>query len=69
MPRAHALPVELTAQEHFTGTQVSYYLICKTKLWLFAHHITMESGSDLVAMGALHPRDFLCPGEKRPHHR
>jgi CRISPR-associated exonuclease Cas4 len=43
--------VEISAQEFFTGTQVNYFLICKTKLWLFTHRITMESGSDLVAMG------------------
>lgn len=35
----------------FTGTQISYSLICSTKLWLFSHNITMESSSDLVGMG------------------
>jgi CRISPR-associated exonuclease Cas4 len=35
----------------FTGTQVNYSLICLTKLWLFSHNVTMESSSDLVAMG------------------
>jgi CRISPR-associated exonuclease Cas4 len=35
----------------FTGTQVNYYFICITKLWLFSHRITMEQNSDLVAMG------------------
>ena len=35
----------------FTGTQVNYYFICITKLWLFSHRITMEQTSDLVAMG------------------
>jgi len=50
-PRAHALPVELSAPDLFTGTQVNYYFICKTKLWLFSHRITMEQSSDLVGMG------------------
>ena len=43
--------MDISSQGLFTGTQVNYYIICTTKLWLFAHHITMESGSDLVAMG------------------
>ena len=34
-----------------TGTQINYYFICKTKLWLFSHHIQMEKESDDVAMG------------------
>jgi CRISPR-associated exonuclease Cas4 len=36
-----------------TGVQVSYYFICKTKLWLFSHLATMEHSSDTVAMGKL----------------
>lgn len=35
------------------GTQIHYYFICKTKLWLFSHHIQMEQESDLVALGKL----------------
>lgn len=35
----------------FTGTQISYYFICPTKLWLFSHFITMEQESDVVALG------------------
>ncbi|HNX17323.1 MAG TPA: CRISPR-associated protein Cas4 [Methanoregula sp.] len=48
---ADALLVDISSQGLFTGTQVNYYVICPTKLWLFTHRITMESGSDLVAMG------------------
>jgi len=33
------------------GTQINYYFICPTKLWLFSHHIKMEQESDLVSMG------------------
>lgn len=47
----HALAVELSPIDLFTGTQVNYYFICKTKLWLFSHQITMEQSSDLVGMG------------------
>ncbi len=36
-----------------TGTQVNYYFICKTKLWLFSRSITMEQESDLVRLGKL----------------
>ena len=35
------------------GTQINYYFICKTKLWLFSHFIHMESTSDLVSLGKL----------------
>ncbi|MEM0466085.1 MAG: CRISPR-associated protein Cas4 [Candidatus Thermoplasmatota archaeon] len=34
-----------------TGTQINYYFICTTKLWLFSHHIQMEKESDEVSMG------------------
>lgn len=35
------------------GTQINYYFICKTKLWLFSHHIQMEQESELVSLGKL----------------
>lgn len=38
---------------HITGTKISYFFVCKRKLWLFAHHIEMEHESDLVAQGKL----------------
>lgn len=37
----------------FTGTQLNYYVVCRTKLWLFSHMIRMEQESDAVAMGRL----------------
>lgn len=40
-----------------TGVQVSYYFICKTKLWLFSHLATMEHSSDTVAIGRLIHRE------------
>lgn len=46
-PAAVVLPKELL----FSGTQVNYYLICRTKLWLFSHFVTMERNSDLVSQG------------------
>lgn len=36
-----------------TGTEISYYHICKRKLWLFTHNINMESESDRVFEGRL----------------
>lgn len=38
-------------QDWLTGTHISYYFICKTKLWLFAHNISLESESSLVQVG------------------
>lgn len=34
-----------------SGEQINYYMICKTKLWLFSHNIEMENSSDLVLLG------------------
>lgn len=45
------MPLEKEA--FFTGTQVNYYVICPTKLWLFSHFLRMEKNSDLVAQGKL----------------
>lgn len=38
---------------HTTGTHISYLHLCHRKLWLFAHGIRMEQGSELVAEGKL----------------
>lgn len=41
------------------GTQINYYFICKTKLWLFSHNIQMEQESDDVALGKqLHEKSY-----------
>lgn len=34
-----------------TGTEVHYYVVCPTKLWLFSHNIRMEQESEDVGMG------------------
>lgn len=39
------------------GTQINYYFICKTKLWLFSHHIQMEQESELVSLGKMLHQD------------
>jgi len=36
-----------------TGTHFNYFLVCKRKLWLFAHGIQMEQTSDTVYDGKL----------------
>lgn len=36
---------------HITGVMVSYYFICRTKLWLYAHNITLERDYDAVRQG------------------
>lgn len=49
----------------FTGTQVNYYFVCKRKLWLFSHDITMEHESDLVHLGKLtHKRHYKRESEE-----
>lgn len=34
-----------------TGTHISYYFLCRRKLWLFANNVQMEHNSDAVAVG------------------
>ncbi len=34
-----------------TGTEINYYYICKRKLWLFSHDISMEQNSIRVEIG------------------
>jgi len=41
------------SQQSITGVMMNYYLVCHTKLWLFAHDIQMEQESDVVALGKL----------------
>jgi len=43
----------LSQKAILTGTQVNYYVICPTKLWLFSHFATMEQTSNLVILGRL----------------
>jgi CRISPR-associated exonuclease Cas4 len=38
-------------EKTITGTQINYYFICHTKLWLFSHHIHMEQEHDNVKLG------------------
>lgn len=41
------------------GTQINYYFICKTKLWLFSHNIQLERESEDVKLGKiLHEDSF-----------
>jgi len=42
---------KLPSEAYLTGTQINYYLICPTKLWLFTHQITMEDESEKVQIG------------------
>lgn len=44
---------------NINGTQINYYFICKTKLWLFSYNIQMEQESDTVALGKqLHKNSY-----------
>lgn len=41
------------------GTQINYYFVCKTKLWLFSHNIQLEHESENVKLGKiLHEDSF-----------
>lgn len=37
----------------FTGTQINYFVVCKTKLWYFSHFLYREQDSDLVSLGEI----------------
>lgn len=36
-----------------SGTILNYFMVCRRKLWLFVHGVTMEQESDLVYEGKL----------------
>jgi CRISPR-associated exonuclease Cas4 len=36
---------------NITGVQMSYYVICKTKLWLHSHKVSMEQQNENVKIG------------------
>jgi len=38
---------------NITGTEINYFFICKTKLWLFSKFQTMEHSSDIVKDGKI----------------
>ena len=43
----------LTSTTIFTGTQVAYFIVCPTKLWLFSKFVQQERESELVTLGSL----------------
>ncbi len=49
---------------YIKGTQVNYYFVCKTKLWLFSHNIAMEQESDEVKLGKLLHKEVFNREEK-----
>ncbi|MDI6738387.1 MAG: CRISPR-associated protein Cas4 [Nanoarchaeota archaeon] len=52
-------PTPLPPQTRLTGTQIQYFIVCPTKLWLFSHKISMEHTSDIVKMGkAIHETSY-----------
>lgn len=64
--------VETDTSLVYTGTQVNYYFVCKRKLWLFSHALSMETTSDAVSLGKLihetsysrQKHEFSAPGMK-----
>ena len=57
----------LVDEMYVRGIQVNYYFICKTKLWLFSHNLTMENESDLVKLGRLLHLDVFEREQKEIH--
>lgn len=51
-------------EAYIRGTQVNYFFICKTKLWLFSHNVTMEHESEPVKLGKLLHRETFKRDEK-----
>ena len=49
---------------YIRGVQVNYYFVCKTKLWLFSHNVSMERESDAVKLGKLIHRNVFDRDEK-----
>jgi len=41
------------------GVEVSYYIVCKRKLWLFSHGIELERFSDYVEIGKIISESFF----------
>lgn len=39
--------------KHVTGVMYSYYFLCKRKLWLYAHDISLEHESERVVIGKI----------------
>ncbi len=44
---------QITREMLFSGTQIAYFVICPTKLWLFSHNVRLEQTSDLVKSGKI----------------
>lgn len=57
----------MDSELHIRGTEVNYYFICKTKLWLFSKHIAMEHESDAVKLGKLVHKQHFRRDEKDVH--
>jgi len=50
---------------HITGTHIAYLHLCHRKLWLFAHGISMEQESELVAEGKfIHEKSYPQRAER-----
>ena len=45
--------MDFPKKESITGVQAAYYMICRRKLWLFSHQISMEQTSQRVQLGKL----------------
>ena len=49
----------ITTDSKITGTEINYYFVCRKKLWLFSHDITMEQTSQYVEIGKeIHENSF-----------
>lgn len=54
----------MNRQPRVGGNAINYYYTCKTQLWFFLHHITMEDTSEYVELGKLLQENYSEGEEK-----
>ena len=62
---APTIAAEEAQRLRITGVKINYWATCLRRLWLFAHHITLEHTSDRVALGKfLHETAYRHQGRR-----
>ena len=57
----------ISDEMYVRGVQVNYYFVCRTKLWLFSHNVSMERESVAVKLGKLIHGSVFDRDEKEIH--
>lgn len=55
---------DVTMERNITGVMVYYYVICKRKLWYFAHNILMEQTNESVQIGKIIDEEYYKRDDK-----